>query len=64
MASAVEMMKWQKENAITEEKARKLSEEERRGKIRIGMLVDKETPTYQERLDSLRESLKEKVNAL
>ncbi|MCL0048312.1 2-oxoacid:ferredoxin oxidoreductase subunit beta [Dehalococcoidia bacterium] len=64
MGSAVEMMKWQMENAITEEKARKLSEEELRDKIRIGVLVDKETPTYQERLDTLQESLKEKAGAL
>jgi 2-oxoglutarate ferredoxin oxidoreductase subunit beta len=62
--SPVEMMKWQRDNTVTIEKAKGLSEEELRGKIRIGVLVDKEAPTYQERLESLRESLKEQVGAV
>jgi len=64
LSSPVEMMKWQRDNTIRVEKAEGLSEEELRGKIRIGVLVDKEAPTYQERLESLRESLKEQVGAL
>jgi len=62
--SAVEMMEWQRDHTITEERARGLSEEELQGKIRIGVLVDREAPTYQERLEKLRESLKEKAGAL
>jgi len=53
--SAVEMMEWQRDNAVTDEKAKGLSEEELQGKIRIGVLVDREAPTYQERLESLKE---------
>ncbi len=64
LSSAVEMMKWQRDNTVTVEKAEGLSEEELRGKIRIGVLVDKEALTYQERLESLRESLREQVGAV
>jgi 2-oxoglutarate ferredoxin oxidoreductase subunit beta len=46
--SPVDMMKWQKENSITVEKASGLSEEERKNKIIIGILADKERPNYHE----------------
>jgi len=46
--SAVAMMKGQRDNAITVTRASKLSEAERQGKIEIGILVDKERPTYHE----------------
>jgi len=62
--SAVEMMEWQRDNTVTDEKAKGLSQEELQGKIRIGVLVDRQAPTYQERLESLRESLEEKVSAV
>lgn len=64
LSSAVEMMEWQRDNTVTVEKAKGLSEEELQDKIRIGVLVDKEAPTYQERLESLRECLKEQVGAV
>jgi 2-oxoglutarate ferredoxin oxidoreductase subunit beta len=64
LSSAVEMMKWQRDNTVKVEKAEGLSEEGLRGKIRIGVLVDKEALTYQERLESLRESLKEQAGAV
>ena len=64
LSSAAEMMKWQRDNTVTVEKAKGLSEEELRGKIRIGVLVDKEALSYQEKLESLRESLKEQVGAV
>lgn len=60
LRSAVEMLEAQKENAVIEKRAKGLSEEELQGKIRIGGLVDREAPNYQERL----ESLGKKVNAL
>lgn len=41
--SAVEMMKWQRDNAIPVAKARQLSPAELKGKIIIGVLVDRET---------------------
>ena len=51
--SPVEMMKWQKENAVTVEKARRLSEEELRGKIVIGVLADRDRQTCYERYEQL-----------
>ncbi len=57
--SAVEMMKWQRHNSITVEKARGLGEAELEGKIIIGVLVDKEKPTYHEEYEKLfQEKLK------
>jgi len=57
--SPVEMMKWQKNNAIRVETARNLSETELKGKIVTGVLTDKERPTYHEEYRKLlREKLK------
>ncbi len=50
---AVAMMKWQRDNSITVAQASKLSEAERQGKIEIGILVDKERPTYHEEYQKL-----------
>jgi 2-oxoglutarate/2-oxoacid ferredoxin oxidoreductase subunit beta len=44
----VEMMKWLKNNSLTVEKAKDMSEDERQGKILIGILADREKPTYNE----------------
>jgi len=51
--SPVGMMKWQKDNAVTVQKARKLSKSELEGKIVIGTLVDKERPSYHEEYSKL-----------
>ena len=51
--SAVEMMKWQKDNAILVKKAKELSEEELSGKIVIGVIADKDKPTYHEEYKKL-----------
>jgi len=56
--SPVEMMKWQKENSITMEKARRISKEELTGKIVIGVLADREVQTYHERYQQVSEKLK------
>jgi 2-oxoglutarate ferredoxin oxidoreductase subunit beta len=53
LKSPVEMLKWQKENAVTVEKAEQLSEKEREDKIVIGVLVDRERPSYHEQYQSL-----------
>jgi 2-oxoglutarate ferredoxin oxidoreductase subunit beta len=49
----VEMMKWQKENSITVEKAKRQSEAELEGKLVIGVLTDRERPNYHEQGQSL-----------
>lgn len=46
--SAVEMMQWQRDNAIPVEKARELTETDLKGKIIIGTLVNRERPNYHE----------------
>jgi len=46
--SAVERMKGYRDNSRMVEKAKELSEEELNGKLVLGVLVDKERPTYHE----------------
>ena len=52
--SPVEMMKWQKDNAITVEKAKGLGKTELKGKIVIGVLADEERPSYCEEYEKLK----------
>ncbi len=52
LKSAVEMMAWQRDNAVAYAKWLKLSPEEQACKISIGVLSDNETPTYRQRLDA------------
>jgi 2-oxoglutarate ferredoxin oxidoreductase subunit beta len=53
LRSPVEMMKWQKDNAITVEKAKQKSDAELEGKIVIDVLVDRERPSYHEQYQKL-----------
>ncbi len=46
MGGPAEMMRWQKEVAVRVEKARTMSPEELRGKITIGILADRDLPSY------------------
>jgi hypothetical protein len=48
MSSPVDMMRWQKDNAVPFEKAREMSTEELKNKIVTGVLVDIEKPTFHE----------------
>ncbi len=54
LGSAVEMMEWQRDHAVTVEKAAKMKPEEMQDKILIGVLVDKELPVYQDQYDKIR----------
>ena len=54
LGSAVEMMGWQRDHAVTVEKASKMKPEEMQDKILIGVLVDKELPVYQDQYDKIR----------
>ncbi len=54
LGSAVDMMRWQKENAIPVEKARQVEPSALEGKIIIGVLIDKELPIYQEEYEKVR----------
>jgi 2-oxoglutarate ferredoxin oxidoreductase subunit beta len=53
LRSPVEMMKWQKDNSITVEKAKQKSDAELEGKIVIDVLVDRERPSYHEQYQKL-----------
>jgi 2-oxoglutarate ferredoxin oxidoreductase subunit beta len=54
LGSAVDMMRMQKENAISVENARKMNPQMLEDKIIIGVLVDKDLPLYQEEYDEVR----------
>ena len=58
MGSAVEMMAWQRDHAVTVEKAGRMSEEELKEKFRIGVLVDRELPVYQDEYEKVRSRAK------
>jgi 2-oxoglutarate ferredoxin oxidoreductase subunit beta len=58
LGSAVEMMEWQRDHAITVEKASAMKPEELLDKIMIGVLVDKGLPVYQDEYDKIRERAK------
>jgi len=48
LESPVEMLKWQRDNAVLVEKAKDLRDEELKQKIVIGVLVDRKAPAYHE----------------
>jgi len=63
MGGAVEMLRWQKEAAVSVEKAAKLTEEERAGKVTIGVLVDRDLPIYTQEYKKIRQIAKNKLAA-
>ena len=63
MGGAVEMLRWQKEAAVSVEKAAQLTEEERAGKVTIGVLVDRDLPIYTQEYKKIRQIAKDKVAA-
>lgn len=58
--SNIDMLHYQKNNAVPLKKAEKMSEEELKGKIITGVLLKKEKPEYVENYSRLVDSLKEK----
>ncbi len=54
LGSPAEMMAWQRDNSVTVDKAKQLNETELAGKIVIGVLADRERPTYNEECTKLR----------
>ena len=58
LGTAVEMMEWQRDHAVTVEKSATLKPEELQDKILIGVLVDKELPVYQDEYEKIRERAK------
>ncbi len=58
LGTAVEMMEWQRDHAVTAEKAATMKSRELEDKIVIGVLVDKELPVYQDEYEKIRERAK------
>jgi 2-oxoglutarate ferredoxin oxidoreductase subunit beta len=58
LGTAVEMMEWQRDHAVTVEKAATLKHEQLQDKIVIGVMVDKELPVYQNEYEKIRERAK------
>lgn len=61
MGGAVDMLRWQKENAVRVEKAAHMSEEEMAGKFTIGVLVDRDLPIYTEEYRKIREAARRRL---
>ncbi len=55
MSSAVEMLEWQRRNAVEVERAKTMPAEELRGKIVIGVLEDREIVPFEEEYEKLCE---------
>ncbi len=58
LGSAVEMMQWQRDHAITVEEAKARNPEDLKDKIVIGVLMDRELPVYHEEYNRIREQAK------
>ena len=58
LGGAVEMMEWQRDHALTVEKAVTMKPEETKDKLLIGVLVDKELPVFQTEYEKIREKAK------
>jgi 2-oxoglutarate ferredoxin oxidoreductase subunit beta len=55
LGTAVEMMEWQRDHAVTAEKAATMKPGELEDKVVIGVLVDKDLPVYQDEYEKIRE---------
>ena len=58
LGTAVEMMEWQRDHAVTVEKAATMKPEELQDRIVIGVLVDKDLPVFQDEYEKIRERAK------
>ncbi len=54
LGSAVEMMEWQRDHAVTVEKAAQMTEDELKDRFRIGVLVDRDLPAYEDEYEKVR----------
>ncbi len=63
MGGAVDMLRWQKENAVRVEKAAEMSPEDLASKFTIGVLVDRDLPIYTEEYRKIREAARARLSA-
>jgi 2-oxoglutarate/2-oxoacid ferredoxin oxidoreductase subunit beta len=64
LTSPVKMLNWEKDNSVTVEKAGEMSEAELKGKMVIGVMVDREAPTYHEEYEKMRAAMRAKEHAV
>ncbi len=64
LGGAVDMLRWQKENAVRVEKAAEMSQEELAGKFTIGVLVDRDLPIYTEEYRKIREAARSRMGVM
>ena len=58
MGHPVQLMKWLKENTVSVEKWAKMTDEEREGKVRTGIIHDVEKPEFTAEYQKLMDRLK------
>ena len=58
LGSPVEMMQWQKDHAVTGEKAAQMTEEDLKDRFRIGVLADRVLPVFQDEYEKVRRRAK------
>jgi len=58
LGTAIEMMEWQRDHAVTADKAATMKSGELEDKVVIGVLVDKDLPVYQDEYEKIRERAK------
>ena len=61
LGNHIEMMKWQRDNAVPVEKAKSMNPQEMEGKFEIGVLVDREAPDYQTEYLNIRQRAKQAI---
>jgi len=54
LGTAIEMMEWQRDHAVTADKAAAMKSGELEDKVVIGVLVDKDLPVYQDEYEKIR----------
>jgi 2-oxoglutarate ferredoxin oxidoreductase subunit beta len=54
LGTAIEMMEWQRDHAVTADKAATMKSGELEDKVVIGVLVDKDLPVYQDEYEKIR----------
>jgi 2-oxoglutarate ferredoxin oxidoreductase subunit beta len=63
MSSPVEMLRWQKDNAVRVEKVKEMTQEQLKGKFTIGVLADRDLPVYTEEYEKVREAAKRSLES-
>jgi 2-oxoglutarate ferredoxin oxidoreductase subunit beta len=62
--SPAKMLNWEKDNSVTVEKAAGMSEDELRNKMVIGVLLDRDAPTWHEEYAKMRSAMRAKEHAV